>query len=133
VTCTKIIVGDTCIYLRTLSDGIPKDIHGPMAALVPAFDEAECEVVLTMIPALLASNCIEIACVGVLAEKLHDQIDSLVEELRRSDVITTFHSDVMEATEYFVFAAGASAPTLLAFVGGHSDIVDALSRADSDP
>jgi len=133
MTCTTLFVGGTCIYLGTLGDGVPEDIDGPLAALVPAFGDEECEVVLAMIPALLARNCTHIACVGVFAEKLHDQIDGLVEELRRSDVITTFHDDAREASEYFVFVARASAPTLLAFVGDHPDVVDALSRADSSP
>jgi hypothetical protein len=124
------MVRGLCIYVGTLGSGIPKDITGPLAVLVPAFNDEECDGVLAMIPALLACKCTQIACVGSLAEKLHDQIDDLVEKFRRSDVITTFHDDAQEAGEYFVFVAGLSAPTLLALVGDHPDVVDALSRAD---
>jgi hypothetical protein len=67
MTCTRIIIGDACVHLGTLSDEIPTDINGPVAVLLPASDKKECEVGLAMIPALLANNCNQISCVGLFA------------------------------------------------------------------
>lgn len=125
----SIVIGDTRLFLGALTDGIPIGVTGEMAVLLPAFSREECALALSMIPALLEKNCRQIVCVGNLAEQLHDGSDNVVEDLHRSDVVTTFYTDVDAACEYFVFAVGPLTQTLLALVSGHPPLVDALRKA----
>jgi len=85
-----------------------------------------------MIPALVKKNCKQVVCVGSLAEQLHDAIDDLVEDMQRSDVMTTSHTDVDAACDDFVFAVGPLTKTLLALVGNYPSLVGALKKAAVD-
>jgi len=128
----KIFVRDSCIHLGKLSDGIPKGVGGPLTALLPAFSEVECKIVLSTIPALVENGCASIACIGPFAEKLHDDIDYLLEDMHRGGTTTTWHTDANDACEYFVFCATSLTPTLLALVANHAALADAIKQTIVD-
>jgi len=100
----------------------------PFATLFPAFDEVERRQAEAMARILMAQGCVEFCCVGPEAELLHDSIDEIVEQKGALDVVTTWHTDYSDASEYFLFAAGGKPPTLLALVASHPDLVALLEE-----
>jgi hypothetical protein len=132
VTFEKIVSEDRCIFIGRLDDGIPEDVSGSLAVLLTAFSNEECRIGLSMIPVLVEKNCTQIVCVGRFSEQLHDEIDSAIEDMRRPDILTTFHTDAAEACEYFVYAVGSVTSTLLALISNHLSLVDILKKTSAD-
>jgi hypothetical protein len=100
----------------------------PFATLLPAFDEKERDQAKAVAVLLLEQGCAEFCCVGPEAELLHDSIDAIVESKGALRVVTTWHTDWSDASEYFLFAAGSRASTLLAVVGAHPGLVAMLEN-----
>lgn len=105
------------------------DVASPFAALVTAFSQEELNEVLGVAGLLLELGCQEFCCVGSEAELLHDQLDWLVEDADRLDVVTTWHTDIAEGCEYFLFAAGGQRLVLYALISRHPEIMDAMTLA----
>jgi hypothetical protein len=101
--------------------------RGPFVALLPAFDVSERERSEILASLLLQLGCIEICCVGRDAELLHDTLDGMLEERGALDVVTTWHAGEAEAVEYFLFAAGGGAATLLALTAEHPALTTLLN------
>jgi hypothetical protein len=70
--------------------------------------------------ALLQIGCRELCCVGPEAEALHDELDQIVEAEDALDVTTTWHTELLDACEYFVWAAGGARSPLVAVVSDHT-------------
>lgn len=119
-------VGTRSLYFGALGEQLPLGITSPFVALLPAYTAAECAAAADIIPALIKARCVEICCVGERAELLHDQLDDIVEDMEAVHVVTTFHAGEDDASEYFMFAAGAAAACLLAFVSPHPSLVARL-------
>ncbi|WP_176462260.1 hypothetical protein [Ralstonia solanacearum] len=117
------------IFCGSLDDGIPENITSHFVALLPAFDGDERANVKSLVPFLLKGRCEQFCCVGLESEALHDEIDDILEELKMTDVVTTYHLDVVDACDYFIFAAGAFSASFVALVADHLDVVSALKRA----
>jgi hypothetical protein len=96
--------------------------------MLPAFDENEREDPARIVQSLVTQGCVELCCVGPIAERLHDEVDQELEERGDLAVVTTWHHDLAEGCEYFVLAAGARPKFLLALVGDHDRLVELLSR-----
>lgn len=120
------------LHVAPLTGVIPEYPAGDFGFLLPAFDDAECDKVLALVPHLLATNCAQITCLGLKAEKLHDEIDTLVEDAGRFNILTTYDSDLLEACEYFIFAAGSSVTHLVALIGDHPEVVSILDEVIDD-
>lgn len=100
----------------------------PSAVLVPAYTDQDIELTIDAIEKLVKSGCREFCCVGPSAEFLHDKIDEILEGSARGDVITTFHSDEIDACEYFLFAANGAIGNLLALVKRNALLLKALQE-----
>lgn len=100
----------------------------PFVALVPAFDPAERRVVETAANDLIDGGCVEFCCVGPESEMLHDALDDLIERKGTLEVVTTWHVDVADACDYFLFGASAGRAALLALVSAHPELVSALQE-----
>jgi len=88
--------------------------------LLPAYSLSESEAALRVSEDLLKLGCKEFCCVGPYADKLHDEIDAIVEDRDTLEVITTSFVDEADACDYFVFGADAGeAPVLLGLISGH--------------
>lgn len=77
--------------------------------MLPAFNGMERSVAEGIAAGLIGHGCREFCCVGQEAEQLHDSIDWIIEDMQALDIVTTWHQDIVEACEYFVFAAGIGA------------------------
>ena len=97
------------LYISPLVESLAVNVPIPFAVLLPAYSEGEVMLAKEIVAALLDLGCIEFCCVGSLAEQLHDSIDEIIEDREMFSIVTTFHNDVSEACEYFVFAAGGGA------------------------
>jgi hypothetical protein len=122
---------------RTLvfgSQDAPADLvlPKPFAALVTAFNRREREAVEVLAAKLVESGCSEICCVGPCAEELHDGLDRIVEARGLLAVVTTWHTNLHEACEHFLFAAVPGAPVLLALVAEHPELVGLLKELARD-
>ncbi|AVR95108.1 hypothetical protein [Pseudoduganella armeniaca] len=116
-------------FLAEKSDAIPP---APFAVLLPAYSEQEVSTAAEMTPTLLESGCIEFCCIGSSAEKLHDLIDEIIEDRDMFSIVTTFHSDVEDACDYFLLAAGGGTPSLWAFTAQHPPIAKRLMALIDD-
>ena len=114
------------VYLMDLEEKLPNSFEGKFVVLLPAYNDQEVLIGKTLASALLDAGCSEFCCVGARAEELHDRIDEVIEDREEFDVVTTFHDDVVEACEYFLFAAGAAQPSLIAMVSDHVEIKSCL-------
>ena len=100
----------------------------PLATLLPAFNEGERRQAEARVDLLMDRGCVEFCCVGLQAELLHDSIDEIVEKKGAFEVVTTWHTDYTDASEYFLLAAGGKSPTLLALVTSHPELVALLEK-----
>ena len=107
------------------------DDFDQFAALVPAFDEAERARIEAVVLPLLDRGCLEFTCIGPEAEALHDDIDAIIEARGAFEVLTTWHTEVADAVEYFVLVAGGRAVNLVALVDRHPALVAALEAVSS--
>jgi hypothetical protein len=99
---------------------------GPFAALVVSDSKSHIDAVMHGAAALVQQGCVELCCVGALSENLHDRLDDWLEAAGRLDIITTWHEDLAEGAEYFLFGAGAQRLALVAVVADCPDIVATL-------
>ena len=118
--------------VASLASAIPEYPAGDFGFLLPAFDDAECDKALALASHLLAMNCAQITCLGLKAEKLHDEIDALVEGAGKFNILTTYDVDPLEACEYFIFSAGSSVTHLVALIADHSEVVSILDTVIDD-
>lgn len=122
---------DRVLFLRPIGEpieNIKADIVKPFAVMLPAYNDAEQSVAKDIIAALVDFGCVEFCCVGRQAEELHDAIDWIIEDKNALSVITTWHEDIAEACEYFVYTAGSAPKCLLALIAEDSEIVVVLRR-----
>lgn len=75
---------------------------------------------------LLNLGCKEFCFIGQNAELLHDHLDLLLQEDDQIDVVTTWHEDIIDGCEYFLFGAGGQSLTLYALISDHLELLDAL-------
>lgn len=112
--------------MRELSDVCA--ITEGFAAMIPAFGEADREAARTVLGDLLGRGCVEICCAGPDADELHDLIDVAIEDSAALGVVTTWHQDLAEACDYFVFAAAGRPSYLLALVADRQVLATILKR-----
>lgn len=110
------------VHMLGLADKLPDTAGGSFAVLLPGYSEREVSQCVGLVAALLDLGCIEFCCIGNRAEELHDHIDEVIEDREQFNVVTTFHADEEEACEYFLFAAGAAEPSLVAMVLDHPEV-----------
>jgi hypothetical protein len=108
----------------------PASLNRPFATLMPAFDKEERSQAEIVAGQLITRGCVEFCSVGPEAEQLHDSIDELIARIEALEVVTTWHSDYSDASEYFLSAAGGRSSTLLALVVSHPELV-ALLETDA--
>jgi hypothetical protein len=119
----KVVLSDgRHLALLSLEEAASATCTIPFAALLPAFHAGERTKVRTLVPHLLLVGCREFCSVGPEAEILHDEIDSIVEAQDSLDVVTTWHTELLDACEYFVWAAGGRKTALFAVTSDHSDL-----------
>ena len=114
------------IEVISLYSKLPAYPNGDFGFLLAALNDEQCAAALTVVPSLLRLNCSQVTCAGLKAEKLHDEIDNIIEGAGRFNILTTFDVSALEACEYFIFAAGSSVAHLVALVADHPDIVKIL-------
>ncbi|HSO28948.1 MAG TPA: hypothetical protein VLS28_03535, partial [Candidatus Sulfomarinibacteraceae bacterium] len=119
--------GRTLIFL-SLDQRPNASLNPPFVTLLPAFDEEERRQAEVLAGLLMDQGCVEFCCVGPEAEQLHDSIDEIVEKMGAFEVATTWHTDLSDACEHFLFAAGGRSPTLLALVASHPELVALLAQ-----
>jgi hypothetical protein len=119
--------GGRQVLIGSLSDIPAIDVVSPFAALVAAFCQEERNEVLAVAGLLLELGCKELCCVGFEAEPLHDDLDQLLEDSNRLDVVTTCHKNIVEGCEYFLFGAGAQRLVLYGLISRHPEVMDALT------
>jgi hypothetical protein len=124
--------GRTLIF-RSLDESPNASPSQPFATLLPAFDGTERRQAEVTAGLLIDRGCVEFCCVGPEAELLHDSIDEIVETRGTLDVVTTWHTDTSDASEYFLFAAGGRPPALLALVAPHPELVALLEGEAGAP
>ena len=120
------------LKIAPLLGPIAAKIHSPFVALLPASNSEECSEAVLVAKNLVNMGCIELCCVGAQSEALHDALDGVLEDMSKLNVVTTFHEDVMDACEYFLFAAGAQTDSLLALVSLHPEFVYGLRKVLSE-
>jgi hypothetical protein len=124
--------GHRNLIVSSLTCDIKKLLQSPFTLLVPAYTEEEQARVILVAADLLPLGCKEICCVGSRAESLHDMLDGLIESSSNLDIVTTWHADVIEAAEYFIFAAGGASTDLVALISDHASIAAALNETIND-
>jgi hypothetical protein len=116
------------IVFGSLGASIDYPLRRPFVLLVPAYDEEEKQQVEAVAEGLVELGCVEFCFVGPRAEEFHDFIDQIVESKGAFEVVTTWHTDVSDACDYFLFAAGGRSATLLALVCRHRDLLEPLEE-----
>ncbi len=102
---------------------------GKYAVLIYA--DTETSIDWALVESLLSTNCTEFYCVGMLAEKTHDIIDTIIESQGLFEIVTTWAKEEIleDIVFYFLNIAGAKPATLLAITNGDKAIEEALKRA----
>lgn len=116
------------IVFRSPGATLPNELVAPFAVLLPAFSEAERREVEKLFGAILDRGCIEACCVGPESEGLHDTLDQVIEDRGALDVVTTWHTDLTEACEYFVIVAGGGLRSLLVLTTSHADLTELVKQ-----
>lgn len=95
---------------------------------------------LRFVKNVIGHDCKEICCYGTGSERLHDDVDELVEQENRLSIVTTWFdaSRIDEACWYFVHLAGNQPNKLIAMVDANASICSILERqmhgaSDVDP
>lgn len=76
---------------------------------------------------LVTHGCKEICCIGIKSEIFHDKIDEILEKYNMLDVVTTWHEDLTEGCEYFLFASGGQVLDLFALISRDANLVSKLA------
>lgn len=108
------------------------ELPRPFVALLPATDATSCKIAEKIIAGLIAIGCIEVCCVGAMAEQMHDQLDVIIESSGNIEVVTTWFKNKHDACEYFLFAAGGGGSALLALIINQPELVDILRKAGAE-
>ncbi|GAB2878633.1 hypothetical protein GCM10027277_54820 [Pseudoduganella ginsengisoli] len=114
------------VYIMDLVGELPLSLGKEFVVLLPACNDDELLSSKILAPGLLDKGCAEFCCVGALAEELHDRIDEFIEDQEKFDVVTTYHHEIVEACEYFLFAAAGAQLPLIAMVADHVEIESCL-------
>lgn len=124
-----VMFGERKVFIGSPADCSSLKASSPFAVLVAAPNTDEVREILSIAEILLRSGCKEFCCVGFESELLHDQLDLLIEKVGLLDVVTTWHKDVIEGCEYFLFGAGGQNHILYGLISGHKELIDALAVA----
>jgi len=116
------------VIIFSLDESSRAVLESPFATLLPAFNEWERRQAERIADLLIDRGSVEFCCVGPEAELLHDSIDEIIENKAALQVVTTWHTDSFDASEYFLFAAGGRVHTLLALVADHPALVALLKK-----
>lgn len=114
------------ILSPTALDEVRAAVSAPFAAMVPAVEDTDVPNAVLLAADLVRMGCAEICCVGARAEVVHDLVDEVVEDAGALGVVTTWHQDVNEGCEYFIFTAGGRPRWLLAAVEGRAELTTLL-------
>lgn len=114
------------ILSPTALDEVRAAVSAPFAALVPAVEDTDASNAVVLAADLVHMGCAEICCVGARAEVVHDMVDEVVEDAGALSVVTTWHQDMNEGCEYFIFTAGGRPRWLLAAVEGRAELTTLL-------
>ena len=114
--------GDRKLIVSALGALPDESIRRPFATLLPAFSASERHQAEAMTTKLVDMGCVEFCCVGPESEQLHDALDEVIEARGVLGVVTTWHVDVLDACEHFLYAAGGERATLLALIAAHPSV-----------
>jgi len=105
-------------------DSIAAFVSGrEFAVLLPVDSDSAKEIALRCGRRFVELGCKEFCCVGSLAADTEDELDCLLEDEGRTDIVTTSFDHEEDAAEYFLFAAGgATFHRLVAMVEGRADL-----------
>ena len=109
-------------------DCIRETYSEPFLVMLPAFSRQERIASEGIAINLVDLGCIDFCCVGQQAEQLHDAIDYIIEDKNNLSVLTTWHCDIKEGCEYFIFAAGIGVRFRIAIVSKHNSIISCLQQ-----
>ncbi len=114
------------ILSPTALDEVRAALSLPFAAMVPAVEDSDTRNAALLATDLVRMGCAEICCVGPRAEIVHDLVDEVVEDAGALSVVTTWHRDLNEGCEYFLFTAGKRPHWVLAAVEGRTELTNLL-------
>jgi hypothetical protein len=114
------------LRIDSLPASLDASVKRSHVVLVPAFNEVELDQVASLLGELIALGCKEFCCVGPEAELLHDTLDEILVPQGLIEVVTTWHTDYLDACEYFLLAAGGREGALLALIAAHPELVALL-------
>jgi MFS superfamily sulfate permease-like transporter len=84
--------------------------------LVNLSSEKEIKKIVLLLKEIINIDCSEIYCVGMCAEKLHDELDNIIEELELLNIVTTWSENESIEEIYFYFLHVASLAASLLYV-----------------
>lgn len=119
------------VFVCSFGDVLSVRIAPAFVTLIVAACQKDIDENLRVANALLEKGCNEFCCIGPESEKLHDQLDNLIEDAGLIDVVTTWHKDITEGCEYFLFAAGGQSVPLVGLISKHPQILDVLNKIES--
>lgn len=125
-------IGGREVFVGSVENASAFRISAPFVVLMSAACQDEVHQGMTAAAVLIDQGCEEFCCVGSEAEVLHDRLDALIEDAGDLSVLTTWHENVNDGCEYFLFAAGAQRMNLLALIEKDSDVLHALRAVGSD-
>jgi hypothetical protein len=119
--------GRTLAILSPMAlDEVKAAVSAPFAAMVAAVEDSDTRNAALLAADLVRMGCAEICCVGPRAEIIHDLVDEVVEDAGAFGIVTTWHLDLNEGCEYFLFTAGGRPRWLLAAVDGRAELTNLL-------
>lgn len=104
----------------------------PQAVLFPAYNEAERKIAESVALELAAKGCLFFSCLGPEAEALEDSLDDLLEELDRSDLATTSHSDALGAFKFLIYGGGWGLRSVVALIHEYPELVKLLKGVSDE-
>jgi len=130
MTISVLSFGRRNVYCCTDKNAVSINFSSEFVVLVPIFFQEDINEAIKIISPLLGKGCKEVCCVGLESEIFHDLLDDIIEDSSFFDVVTTWHKDVIEGCEYFLFAAGGQKTELLVFTFKHPEILSFLADVD---
>lgn len=116
------------LTITSLAPAADHSIQPPFVTLLPAYSEPERQQAEAVTKELINLGCVEFCCVGPESERLHDRLDEIIEGEGALEVATTWIEDPIEASEYFLHAAGGGRTNLLALIRSHPDLHAVLEQ-----